>query len=278
MKPLSLLFALFLHAVALGQGFTFRDASFVGSIGGGSGAGSPGGGGGEEGGEEAPPEPSEWWTMDETGSLDRVGAVHSTALVDMSAGDTADHAAGLYSNALKLTTGTAQAMRVTTSSTDLAYSSGDSISLSWWTYYETSPATVIAPVELSLKNAGDSNIGYIGVDMSGGNFSAWVWDNGAGFEEITSNPSLATDTWHHWALTYDGATGLLQLRVDGSVIGATSVAVTLPTSPKARVRIEPGATSATTRWEEMGVWMDHKLTTGQATWLNNSGAGRTYPF
>jgi hypothetical protein len=280
MKPLSLLFALFLHAVALGQGFTFRDASFVGSIGGGSGAGSPGGGGGEEGGEEAPPEPSEWWTMDETGSLDRVGAVHSTALVDMSAGDTADHAAGLYSNALKLTTGTAQAMRVTTSSTDLAYTTGDSVSFSWWTYFETSPATRIPLMELALKDGGDSDAGYIAVQMNsgGGSFAAWVWDNDAEYDEITTVPTLTTSTWHHWILTYDGGTELLQLTVDGTLVGTTSIPVTLPTSPKARLRIETGATAATTRWEEMGVWMNHKLTAGQITWLNNSGAGRTYPF
>jgi hypothetical protein len=216
--------------------------------------------------------------MDETGSLNRVGSVFSTALVDQSGGSTADHAAGLYSNALKLTTGTAQAMRVTTSSTDLAHSTGDSISMSWWTYFETSPATRIPLMELSLKDAGDSNIGYLSVQMNsgGGSFAAWVWDNGAEYDEITSVPTLTTSTWHHWVLTYDGGTELLQLTVDEALVGTTSIPVTLPTSPKARVRIESGATAATTRWEEFGVWIDHKLSGDDIDWLNNSGTGRTY--
>jgi hypothetical protein len=258
--------------LARAQGLTLRDPAFVGVIS--SSASQVGGGGGGD----TPPTPTEYWTMDETGSLNRVGSVHSVAFVDQSGGSTADHATGLYNNALKLTTGTAQAMRVTTSSTDLAYTTGDSISMSWWTYFETSPATRIPIMELALKDGGDSDAGYIAVQMDsgGGSFAAWVWDNDAEYDEITSVPTLTTSSWHHWVLTYDGGTELLQLTVDETLVGTTSIPVTLPTSPAARLRIETGATAATTRWEEFGVWMDHKLTAGQATWLNNGGAGKTF--
>jgi hypothetical protein len=263
---------LLFHAVTLGQGFTIRDAGFVGSTGGGAGGGSPGGGGGGD----QPPEPTEWWTMNEA-SGNRVGSVSG---ITMAPTGSAASGTGLIGNALEFPGEDSGRLEADPVAASLAYTAGQDLSFSYWVkltdaigdrmpafmFWIRDPPTSKAFVE---AYSWDGPTRYVDAFVVSGSIYGF-------YEQDPYSP--AQDTWYHWVILYDATTHLLSLYEDGALIGSSTDEVTLPSGQNNILRFNRETLSTPGLIDEFGVWIDHKLTAGQISWLYNSGAGRTYPF
>jgi hypothetical protein len=278
-STIAILFALFFQSAALGQGFTFRDAGFVGGTaaggGTGGGGGSPGGGGG--GGEgDQPPEPTEWWTMDEA-SGNRVGSVSG---IVMAPTGSAASGTGLLGNALEFPGESSGRLEADPIAASLAYTAGQDLSFSYWVKLTDAIGDRMPAFKFWIRDPPTSKATVEAYSWSGPTryIDAFVVSGSVyGFYE--QDPySPAQDTWYHWVILYDATTHLLSFYENGALIGSSTDEVTLPSGPNNILRFDRETSSTPGLIDEFGVWIGHKLTAGQITWLNNSGAGRTHPF
>jgi hypothetical protein len=271
MKTLSLLFALFLHAVALGQGFTIRDAGFVGSTGGGTGGGSPGGGGG--GGESAPPAPSFFWELDET-SGNRVDSVASLALVPSGGGVASD--TGKIGNAFKNVVGgvAEPSSKIQISlSTSLA-TDGSSLSFAWWLKPNSGSFPII---QFETYDSSDVFVSGIGWAFSGTTLYVEAWNDDpfdVGTVELASHP-VRDGNWHLMVMVWDAADGKVKYSEDGAAFTESPDSLTLASDAKGTLYIRNANTNEY-RVDLFAVWLNHAITASEASWIYNGGAGRAY--
>ncbi len=269
-KSLALALALALALPsAFPQGLTLRDTAFVAAL---SGSHPPPVGGGV-----TITEPTLWWTMDETGSVDRTDQISSVVLVRGGASGSMPHGDGLYGNSASFTN--IAGSLTTAFTTALAYTAGNNISISYWINFKSALlADAVPTFELSHNNSGGSiYYGRIQLTVNSGPTLYVSVDDDAPFydyDDVQVTPfTFSQDQWYHWVTLYDGTSHLLSYYRDGSLVGTTDVGVTIPSGTHGRVLMSIGSGHTRAWIDELGIWMNHKLTTDEIDALNT-----THPF
>jgi Concanavalin A-like lectin/glucanases superfamily len=228
------------------------------------GSGSGGGGGGGS----APTDPTAYWTMDEVGGGTRTDSVAGIALARTGSVPTVT---GLIGNAASFTnvSGALTASYVAA----LAYTQDQDFSASYWIQFKTA-YTGDAITQFEYWRAAGN--GSFDVQAGGNTLYVSVDDDVFNYDDVqVPSFTFTQDQWYHYVLVYDGTTHLLSYYQDGALVGTTDTAVTVPTGATARVRFR-SSIGVTSCWiDEASVWIGHKLSASEITYLYNSGSGRT---
>lgn len=165
----------------------------------------------------------------------------------------------------------------TSSQTSLAYTTGNSVSFSFWVKFLEPLATAGGNLfELDILGTGTDN--EIFTYTTDGTDVIVAIENSVEYDEIVVVTAPVVDQWYFWTIVIDGATGLMSFYIDNVLQGTTSIPVFLDTAAAGRIQIWNDSFSPAVRFSQMGLWLNHLLTPTQITYLYNSGAGRDWPF
>ena len=107
---------------------------------------------------------------------------------------------------------------------DVAYDEAlnpDDFTVTLWANADTT-AGFASPITSRDDVAGPITHGYILYNNSGGNWDFWTGDGDAGWDTLAGSP-VATGTWSHLAITYDSATDVKTLYLDGDVVATDNI-------------------------------------------------------
>jgi hypothetical protein len=122
-----------------------------------------------------------------------------------------------------------------TATADSMFSSSESFSISVWVNIDSLPGTGAYPrIVSSASSSGNFEYFLFTDGNNAGALTAYVGICGSGGTEATVyDATIVADTWYHAVMTYDGATQIVALYVDGVCVGTkkyTASAVSAPTS------------------------------------------------
>jgi hypothetical protein len=261
LKTIAAILFLAAHISAFAQGFTFRDAGFVGA--GGSGTGSAGGGGEEGGGlssdylnplayydlDEATPGPAEDQTSGNRDLAYDTGSQFSVA--------------GKIGSAYSMST-------VGVSSSDAGFEmSGADWAIRFWFYREVEQDRLIL-----LRSTSQTGNGFeVDSDSSSG-LRVKFFIGGSGGASVLS-AAMSTSAWHRIVIYHDHGTEI-GIRVDDGTWTTQAFTSTMATVSTAFTLQK--LTSGVQHLDEIAIWKGYIPTDEEITYDWNSGDGRTYPL
>jgi len=227
------------------------------------------------------PTPIEYWKFDESGG-NRVGQIQGLLLVPQF-GQAVPGVVGKINNAAKLTN---KSFPNPTLSTDSPFyrpelkNLGTGFSICGWANITDGNQTIVF---LGFYDSSDNTLGYVFIDASAGSFQTTVSGsdyNNVSFTVHQTDSPPPPGTWFFYRVWYDILSSRIKIQVNNGTIAQSAATLSFSSSPKGYISISSDSFAGAGSFmlvDEMGLWMP-ALTDDQATFLYNSGAGRTYPF
>jgi hypothetical protein len=220
----------------------------------------------------------EYWEMEETGNVDRLGSIHALNL--SSVGNPISSGAGIIGQGAVFSSISALLNdELYNHWTPLAYTAGNPVSLSFWAKHNSVAGT------LSNIYFGPGSGPGPSVPTNGrlrvlftllGGVNTWFFDGyeGDGTRDIlfTKSP-VSAGVWHHGVITYDPAGPSFKAYFDGVLVNTTVLSTPWVGDPQGFLDLVHAGLTDSITFDEVYVNMNHLLSAAEVTTLYNGGAG-----
>lgn len=234
----------------------------------------------------AEPMLGDWWRMETDPTSNQVGAINSTPLIPH--GTAMQTVAGKVNNGVLLNSvngATDFSYFDTAVSASLLYD-GNGVTAYGWIYWNSgSPAIQTFNKQYDFYDGSATRVGLIGVEFNGfvNQITIYVQSFPGAYSERIIAHVPVSGTWLFYRLFYDPIPKQVGIQLNnGVVLRSTAGVVTLPVSVTGRVAVMNYRVTGTLGvntiiFDEVGMFpLFHS--DAQASFVYNSGNGRTWPF